>query len=576
MYEILYEQNIVLKSLISLLFISLNIAFSVIVSKKNILKDKLIISNFGPLLIFFLTFFLYVFLINCSIIINYKILKYSISLTIIIQLIYIFKNLNQLKGFLDFRYISKNYILLIYFILFFLISSLPISDADSIAIYQFIPSSIFLNGFNDLDLVKNLEFTLVSNAEILLIISAYLKSDNFGAILNLVTLFFVISLVKNNKNFFFILLSSPLIIYFISTQKLQLFFAVLFLILFVLAHTKKIQNKFEIFVFALLLTFFSSGKFYYLIFSFILFCYFFLKNKNDWKNIILYFFISFLLVYSPIFIIKHIYFGNIIAPFFDEILGNGLESYKAFQNSIRTSEGWISNPGEISQYLRPFISFKMNYLSSSLGLVFLIMLLDFKLLKSTFFIPLIIILSIFSTGQALPRYFFEAFLILAYYFSSQNKVVKFFIFSQIFVITSIALMYIYLSYIKYNVIYDVKRYMNNFSYSYYNHEQINKVNLDGNILDLSLDRQSIFFNENVFSARYLNIQNNYNLNNKNNLKNFLKKKSIKYIITDDIKNLPNCIELKQIDTTYRKIAVRNFLINSKKNLYKVFKINNNC
>ena len=107
MYEILYEQNIVLKSLISLLFISLNIAFSVIVSKKNILKDKLIISNFGPLLIFFLTFFLYVFLINCSIIINYKILKYSISLTIIIQLIYIFKNLNQLKGFLDFRYIIK-------------------------------------------------------------------------------------------------------------------------------------------------------------------------------------------------------------------------------------------------------------------------------------------------------------------------------------------------------------------------------------------------------------------------------------------------------------------------------------
>ena len=114
-------------------------------------------------------------------------------------------------------------------------------------------------------------------------------------------------------------------------------------------------------------------------------------------------------------------------------------------------------------------------------------------------------------------------------------------------------MYIYLSYIKYNVIYDVKRYMNNFSYSYYNHEQINKVNLDGNILDLSLDRQSIFFNENVFSARYLNIQNNYNLNNKNKLKNFLKKKSIKNIIKDDIKNLPNCIELKQIDTTYRKI-----------------------
>ena len=577
MYGILYEENIILKSIISLFFIVVTIAFSIIVSEKKNLKDKFGITNLGPILIFFLTFVFYVFIINCSLIIDFRIIKYSISLAIFVQLIYIFKNSNYLTGLFSFSIIKKNFILLIYFVIFFLISILPISDADSIAIYQYIPSTIYLNGFNNLDLVKNLEFSLISNAEILLIISTYLKSDNFGAILNLITLFLVISLTyKHNKYFFYILLSSPLIIYFISTQKLQLFFALLFLILFIIVHTKKVQNKFELFVFALLLTFFSSGKFYYLIFSFILFCYFILKNKNVWKNIILYFFISFLFVYFPILLTKHIYFGNILAPFFDEIFGNGLESYKAFQNSIRSSEGWISNPSEISQYLRPFITFKLNYLSSSLGLIFLIMLMDIKLLKNTLFIPLVIILSIFSTGQAVPRYFFEAFLILAYYFSFQNKIIKYFIFSQVFVIILISLIYIYISYIKYNVIYDTSRYMNNFSYSYYNSEQINKMNLDGNILDFSLDRQSIFFKENIFSIRHLNILNNYNFDDELNLKNIIKKNSIKYVITNDIEYLPNCIKYKEISTTYRKVAVRNFLINSKKNLYKVFKINNNC
>ena len=72
-------------------------------------------------------------------------------------------------------------------------------------------------------------------------------------------------------------------------------------------------------------------------------------------------------------------FGNIFAPFFDVIFGDNLEIYNAFAYHIRWSEGWISTPDEYSIYLRPFISFDISKLSSSLGLIFLLMLINFKL-----------------------------------------------------------------------------------------------------------------------------------------------------------------------------------------------------
>ena len=109
-----------------------------------------------------------------------------------------------------------------------------------------------------IDLNQNLEFTLLSNTEILLIISPILKSDNFGSQLNLITLlFFIILNFRNHKNFSLILLSCPLIIYFISTQKLQLFFAILFLLLFILINKNLIKKKSELFILILLLTLFT-------------------------------------------------------------------------------------------------------------------------------------------------------------------------------------------------------------------------------------------------------------------------------------------------------------------------------
>jgi hypothetical protein len=119
--------------------------------------------------------------------------------------------------------------------------------------------------------------------------------------------------------------------------------------------------------------------------------------------------------------------------------------------------------------------------------------------------------------------------------------------------------------------------MKKFSYSYYNAAQLKKLNLNGNILDSSIDRQSIFLDENVYSNRNLTIKNLYNHNNSKNLGEFIKENSIKYLIINKSKKLYSCLELKKIGEINRQEALRNFLVTvvkSKENVYHI--VDNKC
>ena len=49
--------------------------------------------------------------------------------------------------------------------------------------------------------------------------------------------------------------------------------------------------------------------------------------------------------------------------------------------SYRSTEGWLTDPSNIYLYLRPFVSFELSIISSSLGINFLFMVMDFKLQK---------------------------------------------------------------------------------------------------------------------------------------------------------------------------------------------------
>ena len=179
------------------------------------------------------------------------------------------------------------------------------------------------------------------------------------------------------------------------------------------------------------------------------------------------------------------------------------------------------------------------------------------------------------TGQILPRYYFEAFLILAFFFNYKIKFIKFIVYLQLIGVLSLTSIFIYISYFELNVFNNEKKYQNQFAYSFYNAQQIKKDSLNSNILDFSLDRDSIYFPDNVYSSRYINIINNFNKNDDYNLINFINKNSIKYLVVNKNNKIPVCIKTKKIKDTIRKKSVRNFLTETKKHNYEILKITEN-
>ena len=576
MYDDTFSHSFVLNFFFGFFFLILNILFAICVNNNEKVKKIFFFKEYQPIVIYFLIFCTYSVILNITVILAYKKLSIIVLSVFFLQFLYTLANFRALKSLRYFNFGTDEKLIILVFLSLFLISILPMSDADSMSVYQYIPATIYSEGLEKVNLTQNLEFVLLSNTEILLLLSSIFRSENLGSQLNLITLlFFILIKFKDHKDFSLIMLSSPLIIYFISAQKLQLFFGIIFLLSFVLINKDLIKKKIELFIFIVLLAFYSSGKLSYILFAVPLYSYFFYKNLNHWRHIIFYSIISFIVVYVPLLTIKQIYFNNILAPFFDNLLGQGMESFNAFAHSIRNIEGWISDPTNVFLYIRPFISFDLAKISSSLGLIFLLMVFDLKLQKKTKYFPFLIIVLVLLTGQILPRYYFEAFLLLAFFFKPKNIFTKLLIYSQIVVIFSIAIIYIFISYVKMDVVRNKFDYMNKFTYSYFNSQQHKSDNLNGNILDYSLDRQSIFFEKNIYSLRYINIMNLYNGDSNKELADFVNQNSIDYFVVRSIKQIPKCILTEEIAKTYRKKAVRNFLVKQQKTEYKILEIKNN-
>mgnify|MGYP001211345739 CR=1 FL=1 len=582
MYDISYSSNFatnfVTSSLFLILILSNSFLISSIIQKKNI---KLF-SNSLPIVIFFLFFLFFSFVFNILLIFNANKLLifffyFALALSIFLSLInvrYFINTISKKNVFSLEKDKSTKFILLVLFI-FYLITILPISDADSLALHQYFATYIFKNGLTDLDIIKYFEFSLFTNSEILLLFSPMLKSDNFGSQLNFFTLVIFFILFPKKKNFFLFLVSCPLIIFFISTQKLQLFFSILFLLLFILVHKKLIKNKIEIFIFTLLILFYISGKLSYILIGGPLFIYFLILNKQNYKFIIFASFISLLFTLFPIFFLKSYYFGNPFLPFFDSYF-NDRSIMDAFSLSVRSSEGWLFNFKDLKIFIKPFVPLTLSGLSGSLGLIFLITLFNLSLIRSVYYLPLIIIILVLFTGQILPRYYFEAFLILIFFFNyNDKKLVKYALFLQLFVILSLSISFVFIAYVNENVLMNKSKYMNRFSYSYFNSTELEKLNITDNVLAFSLDRNSIFIEENFYPTRYINSMNLINKNKNKNIINYIMENSIKYIIIRDVQKIPKCFSVLKVDEIYQKKSIRNFLIKNKKNIFNVYKINNN-
>ena len=414
MYDLLYSSNFFYNFLVCTLFLSIILSFSFLVSSKLKKNNIRLFEDYSTLVVFFLIFAIFTFIFNLIILSNKVFLTKPlvyISIAIILGSIFIFIKDFNIRRLINVKSDYQTKIIYFQLLIFYLISILPISDADSIAVHLYFPSYIFLNGLSNLDLSFFFEFTSFSNSEILLFFSPILKSDNFGSQLNLFTLIILsIFLIKDKKYFLLILISCPLIIFFISTQKLQLFFGILYLILFLFVHKKVIKTKLEIFIFLFLLSFYASGKISYILISIPLFIYFLINQKNNLKYIFVSSLLSFLITLLPIFLIKLLYFNNPVAPFFDNIFTQNRLIMEAYSLSLQSSEGWLNNFSSYKIYLKPFVPTSLNTLTNSFGIMFIIFLLNPSLMRDVRFFPIFIIILILATGQILPRYYFEAFL----------------------------------------------------------------------------------------------------------------------------------------------------------------------
>jgi len=339
-------------------------------------------------------------------------------------------------------------------------------------------------------------------------------------------------------------------------------------------HENKIKNNLDIFLFSLLLIFFSSGKLSYVILCAPLYVYFVFKNYYKLKKIIFYGTISVFFIYFPILLMKFFLFENPFSPILTSFYSNNKEIFDSLTYNLRATQGWLVNP-QLSDFLLPFFPIKISQLSASLGFIFLLTFFNFFLQKKLFFIPLITIALIISTGQLLPRYYLECFLVLTYYVNEKDKLLKFFSTIQFFFIIVLATIFIYISYFKNNVIISTNNYKINNAYSFANYLQLKTKDIDGNVLNLSEARPSIFEKDNTFSARYLIVKGNKEIQS-DDLKEFINRNNIKYIISYKNLNIDNCIELHLFDKIEVFTPVRNFFYKNKPATHFIFELKNSC
>ena len=146
----------------SVVFLIINFLFSCVLCQKNFLNHKQTIfknKNLGIYLIFVTTISFYTFLINLLFVLQHtqyaRLLVFSLLFLTLFYII--FAGDLKFYKFLTLEKIFLNKYILIFFLLFFFISIMPLSDADSVALHMRIPAQILQNGILSNDLFKNLE-----------------------------------------------------------------------------------------------------------------------------------------------------------------------------------------------------------------------------------------------------------------------------------------------------------------------------------------------------------------------------------------------------------------------------------
>lgn len=207
-----------------------------------------------------IVFFLFIFypLIFFGFLKTYLIKYISYSLLFLGLLNFFLNNLFiPLKNFLKKKIINKNYIYLIFVILYFFLSLAPITSADSLAYHSSVAKHIFLYG----EFPKNsltLEHALAGIGEFLNAFAFSINASTFSSFIHFIGLLSILgifdrSLIDNNfrledKQFIFLLLlSCPILTFLIYSSKPQFFYiSLLFFSFSFLVNIGKFRSQIEL------------------------------------------------------------------------------------------------------------------------------------------------------------------------------------------------------------------------------------------------------------------------------------------------------------------------------------------
>ncbi len=319
-------------------------------------------------------------------------------------------------------------ILLIFLLIsgFFLLSLAPVTNADSVDYHLYAAKYILEYGQYP-NFLTNFHSTRLSGAgELMIVMGLLVGSEQFSSILQasgLIALFGVLK--KNNAGPFLwlIILSSPVLIFFISSIKPQLFnicassfiFTIIIKEMFTKTETSK-ERFFQVFIFCIFILFINTQvKFSFFLSSFILtslLIYLSIKKQIYFKIFITLVILYGLIILPPI-VWKYIQFES---NFFELFISPALtDSY-----GLKSFYTYLTNLNQGNIFLWMIFPQDIKLISQSLGFGTLLFFFLFsKVKKENIFMILIILL--FMTfvhffGQYTARFFLEIYFWLSLFF----------------------------------------------------------------------------------------------------------------------------------------------------------------
>ena len=367
-----------------------------------------------------------------------KAYSYVLFLVGIFQIFIFFFRLTK-NFYLNKNYFSKeklNFDFILYLIIFFglgLLSFAPVTNADSLNYHLF--TAKYLIDYGEFpNYLTNFHSTYLSGSgEILIALGLAVGSEQFGSILQYSGLISVLGILKKNRAphiFHLIVFSSPVLIFFVSSIKPQLFTVCTLVLAFSLIffEEENKRNKFnylEIRKIFFLITIILSSitvKFSFVLSSLILFIILILKNFKFFKvlQILTIFSILFFIINIPSIFWKYSNLGGnffelFYSPFSTERYG--LSYFKMYLTIL--SEGnlhWFLFPSGFSNFTN----------SLGLGTLLIIYLTKIKNSNKYYLVFSIILFTLvtYFFGQFKARFFLEPYMWTAILLSKFHNLIN--------------------------------------------------------------------------------------------------------------------------------------------------------